>query len=143
MTLNTTQFYLHGSPNRIPVGEEVLPATKVSTPEHIKSRDEANRDYRPDRIYMAPNPITALQYTWTDEDIEKRNPHPSGYIHVVEPIGKIMRDRSSRHAEIAGSRHARGARVVGSFPARVLTTETTVTPEEHKAYTDYMKRLLD
>lgn len=135
------QFYLHGSPTRIPVGEEVLPASKVSTPERMESRAKANRDYFPDRVYMAPHPITAFQYTWTDEDIEKKNQHPSGYIHVVEPIGQIRRDNSSRDATIAGSRHARGARVVGSFPARSVVTGEVDTEEEAKAYQDYMKHL--
>ena len=135
------QFYLHGSPSRIPVGEEVLPASKVSTPEHIASRDEANLDYQPNRVYMTPQPIAALQYTWTDEDIEKRNKQPSGYIHVVEPIGQVRRDRSSRDAEIAGSRHARGARVVGSFPAKALYTNKMDTQEEADAFTNYIRHM--
>lgn len=135
------QFYLHGSPSRIPVGEEILPASKVSTPERIASRDAANLDYDPNRVYMTPQPIAALQYSWTDEDIEKQNQHPSGYIHVVEPIGQVKRDRSSRHAEIAGSRHARGARVVGSFPAKALFTNKMDTPEEAEAFQNYMKHL--
>lgn len=135
------QFYLHGSPNRIATGEEVLPAAKVSTPERIASRDAANRDYHPNRVYMAPMPITAFQYSWTDEDIEKKNEHPSGYIHVVEPIGQLRVDRSSRQAEIAGSRHARGARVVGSFPAKGIITGKVDTPEEAEAYEKYMKHL--
>ena len=137
--LHPKQF-LHGSPVRIPVGEEVLPATKVSTPEHIASRDKANWDYRPDRVYMAPHPHTAYQYTWTQEDIDNKNQIPSGYIHVVEPIGKIMVDRSSRDAQIAGSRHARGARVVGSFPASAVATGKVDTEEERSAYENYMKR---
>lgn len=135
------QFYLHGSPNRIPTGGEVLPATQVSTPEHIASRDAANKDYFPNRVYMAPHPITALQYSWTDEDITNKSKHPSGYIHVVEPFGQVRRDRSSRHAEIAGSRHARGARVVGSFPAKAITTGEVDTEEEAKVFHDYMAHL--
>ena len=135
------QFYLHGSPSRIATGEEILPASQVSTPERIASRNEANLDYDPNRVYMAPHPIAALQYTWTDEDIENKNQHPSGYIHVVEPIGQVRRDRSSRDAEIAGSRHARGARVVGSFPAKGLLTGKVDTPEEAEAFQNYMKHL--
>ena len=135
------QFYLHGSPVRIPTGEEVLPASKVSTPEHIKARGEANLDYFPNRVYMAPHPISALQYTWTDEDIENRAKHPSGYIHVVEPIGQVRKDTSSRDAIVAGSRHARGARVVGSFPARSVITGEVDTEEEAQAFQDYIKHL--
>jgi hypothetical protein len=135
------QFYLHGSPNRIATGEEVLPATQVSTPEHIAARDAANLDYQPNRIYMTPQPIAALQYTWTDEDIKNQNKQPSGYIHVVEPIGQVRRDRSSRDAEIAGSRHARGARVVGSFPAKALFTNKMDTQEEADAFTNYIKHM--
>lgn len=135
------QFYVHGSPTRIPTGEEVLPASKVSTPEHIKARDEANTDYLPDRVYMAPHPITAFQYTWTDEDIINKSKHPSGYIHVVEPIGQVRRDNSSRDATIAGSRHARGARVIGSFPARGLVTGEVDTEEEAQAFKSYMEHL--
>lgn len=135
------QFYLHGSPNRIPTGEEVLPATQVSTPERIASRDAANVDYQPNRVYMAPHPITAYQYSWTDEDIEKQNKQPSGYIHVVEPIGQVRRDNSSRDAVVAGSRHARGARVVGSFPAKAINTGEVDTEEEAKAFHDYMAHL--
>lgn len=134
------QFYLHGSPVRIPVGEEVLPANTVSTPERIASRHAANTDYFPDRVYMAPHPYTAFQYTWTDEDIEQKRKEPSGYIHVVEPIGQVKLDRSSRDAQIAGSRHARGARVVGSFPAKSLVTNKVDTQEEADAFTNYMKR---
>lgn len=135
------QFYLHGSPNRIATGEEVLPASKVSTPEHIASRNAANLDYQPNRIYMTPQPIAALQYTWTDEDITNQNKQPSGYIHVVEPIGQVRRDRSSRDAEIAGSRHARGARVVGSFPAKALFTNKMDTQEEADVFTNYIKHM--
>ena len=135
------QFYLHGSPNRIATGEEVLPATKVSTPEHIASRNAANLDYQPNRIYMTPQPIAALQYTWTDDDITNQNKQPSGYIHVVEPIGQVRRDRSSRDAEIAGSRHARGARVVGSFPAKALFTNKMDTQEEADVFTNYIKHM--
>lgn len=141
MTLNRQQFYLHGSPNRIPTGEEVLPATKMSTEEHIAARGAVNLDYHPDRVYMAPHPVTALQYTWTDEDIKEQRKHPSGYIHVVEPIGQLRIDRASRHAEISGSRHARGARVVGSFPAKGLMTGEVDTPEEAEVYQNYMKYL--
>ena len=137
--LHPKQF-LHGSPSRIPTGEEILPATKVSTPEHIESRNKANEDYHPDRVYMAPHPHTAFQYTWTKEDFEKKNQDPSGYIHVVEPIGKVMIDRSSRSAAIAGSRHARGARVVGSFPAKAVSTGKVDTEEEKQAYENYMRR---
>ena len=136
------QFYLHGSPSRIPTGEEVLPASKVSTPEHIASRGQANRDYFPDRVYLTPHPISALQYTWTDEDIANKSRHPSGYIHVVEPIGQIRKDNSSRDAIIAGCRHARGAKVVGSFPARAVITGEVDSEEEAKAYQDYIKYLL-
>lgn len=135
------QFYLHGSPNRIATGEEVLPATQVSTPEHIASRDAVNRDYHPNRVYMAPMPITALQYSWTDEDIEKQSKHPSGYIHVVEPIGQLRKDTSSQGAIVSGSRHARGARVVGSFPARGIITGEVDTPEEAEAYQNYIKHM--
>jgi hypothetical protein len=135
------QFYLHGSPNRIATGEEVLPASKVSTPEHIASRDAANLDYQPNRIYMTPQPIAALQYTWTDDDITNQNKQPSGYIHVVEPIGQVRRDRSSRDAEIAGSRHARGARVVGSFPAKALFTNKMDTQEEADVFTNYIRHM--
>lgn len=138
-SLHPKQF-LHGSPTRIPTGSEVLPATKVSTPEHIESRNKANEDYQPDRVYMAPHPITAFQYTWTKEDYENKSEHPSGYIHVVEPVGKLMIDRSSRAAQIAGSRHARGARVVGSFPAKAINTGKVDTAEERDAFENYMKR---
>ena len=138
-SLHPKQF-LHGSPTRIPTGSEVLPAIKVSTPEHIASRDKANDDYRPDRVYMAPHPITAFQYTWTDDDIKNRSKEPSGYIHVVEPIGKVMIDRSSRQAQIAGSRHARGARVVGSFPAKAINTGKVDTAEERDVFENYMNR---
>jgi hypothetical protein len=133
------QQFLHGSPVRIETGGEILPATKVSTPEHIASRDKANDDYQPNRVYMAPHPITAFQYTWTKEDYENKNEQPSGYIHVVEPIGKVMVDRSSRSAQIAGSRHARGARVVGSFPAKAVVTGKVDTQEEQQVFQNYMK----
>lgn len=135
------QFYLHGSPSRIATGEEILPASKVSTPERIASRDAANLDYDPNRVYMTPQPIAALQYTWTDDDITNKNKQPSGYIHVVEPIGQVRRDRSSRDAEIAGSRHARGARVVGSFPAKALFTNKMDTQEEADAFTNYIRHM--
>lgn len=138
-SINKQQF-LHGSPVRIPVGEEILPATKVSTPERIAGRHAANRDYFPDRVYMAPHPITALQYTWTDEDIENKNPYPSGYIHVVEPIGRVLKDTSSRDAIIAGARHARGARVIGSFAAKSMFTNQVDNEDEAAAFTNYMNR---
>jgi hypothetical protein len=135
------QFYVHGSPNRIPTGEEVLPASKVSTPEHIANRNSNNRDYQPNRVYMTPQPIAALQYTWTDEDILNKNKQPSGYIHVVEPIGQLRRDTSSQGAIFAGAKHARGARVVGSFPAKGLITGQVDTQEEADAYENYLKHL--
>ena len=138
-SLHPKQF-LHGSPTRIPTGSEVLPATKASTPEHIERRNKANDDYHPDRVYMAPNPITAFQYTWTKEDHENKSEHPSGYIHVVEPVGKLMVDRTSRDAQIAGSRHARGARVVGSFPAKAIVTGKVDTEEERDVFKNYMER---
>ena len=137
-SLHPKQF-LHGSPVRIETGAEVLPATKVSTPEHIASRDKANEDYHPDRVYMAPHPVTAFQYAWTKEDYENKSEHPSGYIHVVEPIGKVMLDRSSRSAQIAGSRHARGARVVGSFPAKAVVTGKVDSEEEQQVFQNYMQ----
>lgn len=135
------QFYLHGSPNRIATGEEVLPATKVSTPEHIASRDAENADYHPNRVYMAPMPITALQYSWTDDDIINKRKHPSGYIHVVEPIGQLRKDTSSQGAIVSGAKHARGARVIGSFPASGVMTGQVDTQEEADAYENYIKHL--
>jgi hypothetical protein len=59
----------------------------------------------------------------------------------VEPIGQVRRDRSSRDAEIAGSRHARGARVVGSFPAKALFTNKMDTQEEADAFTNYIRHM--
>lgn len=129
---------LHGSPVRIPVGEQLRGAKQVSTPERIKSRMEANPGYRADRVYMSPQPITALQYTWTDEDINEKRDTPSGYIHVVEPIGRLLKDTSSRGAIISGSRHARGAIVRGSFPAKAIMTGQVDSEEEAQAYRDYM-----
>ena len=129
---------LHGSPIRIPIGEQLKGAKQVSTPERIKSRTEANPGYRADRVYMSPQPITALQYTWTDEDISEQRKTPSGYIHVVEPIGRLLKDTSSRGAIISGSRHARGAIVRGSFPAKAIVTGEVDTEEEAQAYRDYM-----
>jgi hypothetical protein len=135
------QFYVHGSPNRIPTGEEVLPASKVSTPEHIASRNAVNQDYRPNRVYMAPMPITALQYSWSDDDITSKREHPSGYIHVVEPIGQVQKDKSSRDAIVSGAKHARGARVIGSFPAKSLITGQVDTQEEADVFNNYVQHL--
>jgi hypothetical protein len=134
------KYLLHGSPIRIPVGEPVLPALKVSTPEHIKARDMANTGYKPNRIYMTPHPITALQYAWTPEDSANESTVPSGFIHVVEPSGRLLRDTSSRHAIISDSRHASGARVVGNFPARLLVSKEGVTDEDIQTYNDYMSQ---
>ena len=116
-------------------------ANKVSTPERIKARTEANPGYRADRVYMSPQPITALQYTWTDEDVQEQRKVPSGYIHVVEPIGRLLKDDSSRAALISGSRHARGALVRGSFPAKAIVTGKVDTEEEHKTFQDYMDHM--
>lgn len=132
---------LHGSPLRIPMGAQLLGANKVSTSERIKARTEANAGYRADRVYMSPQPITALQYTWTDEDITEQRKLPSGYIHVVEPIGRLLKDNSSMHALISGSRHARGAIVHGSFPAKAIITGEMDTEEEAKTYQDYLDHM--
>lgn len=138
-SLHPKQF-LHGSPTRIPVGSEVLPASKASTPEHMEHQRKTHPGYNPDRVYMAPNPITALQYSWTKEDYENKSEHPSGYIHVVEPIGRTLLEKASRDTVVSGTRHARGARVVGSFPAKALTTGKVDTEEERDVYQNYMNR---
>jgi len=89
---------------------------------------------------MAPNPITALQYTWTKEDYENKSEHPSGYIHVVEPIGRPLLEKASRDTVVSGTRYARGARVTGSFPAKALTTGQVDTEEERDVYQNYMSK---
>jgi hypothetical protein len=137
--LNPQQF-LHGSPVRIPTGDEILPASKISTPEHIERRRQANPEYKSNRVYMTPFPTAALQYTWTEEDITKQNKEPSGYIHVVEPIGRTLLEKGQRDAVISRSRYSRGARVVGSFPAKTVITGKVDTEEEKQAYENYMSR---
>lgn len=138
-SLHPKQF-LHGSPTRIPTGSEVLPAIKVSTPEHMEHQHQTHPGYKPDRVYMAPNPVTALQYTWTDDDIKNKSKEPSGYIHVVEPIGRTLLEKASRDTIVSGTRHARGARVMGSFPAKALITGKVDTAEERDVFENYMNR---
>lgn len=138
-SLHPKQF-LHGAPLRIPTGEEILPATKVSTPEHMERRRQSHPGYKSDRVYMSPFPHTAYQYTWSEEDIKKQNKEPSGYIHVVEPIGRTLLEKETRDTIVSGTRHARGARVVGSFPAKAVSTGKVDTEEEKQAYENYMRR---
>jgi hypothetical protein len=108
--------------------------------ERVKKRAEQNIGYRSDRVYMVQDPISAYQYTWTDEDIQNKNQIPSGYIHVVEPSGRMLRDTSSRHAIVSNSRHAKGAKVVGRFPARMLAEHGHGTPEEQEYLKNYVEK---